>query len=330
MKYEIIDCIDAGSEFCPCHLAEEGECILCSQLNGKCFCDCSNWKGVCIYQEFINNGSKAKEGRKVFSCEILESSLLEEGLLYIKVKGNHKLCLDLVSPGSFIFIRTKEDPYFDIPISIMNSNCDDDTLVMMVEIRGIKTKRLLNIKKGEYIGIRGPYFNGVFGVKSINSTFDKNVLILSRGIGQAPALPVIKKLLSQNNKISLILDNSPFEECYIKQYLNDNSLNIKEVNMIDKGQLSKEIKEQIDISVKKDNVSLIHCAGADILTYDVINYLDDLNRDDINISCCNNSKMCCGEGVCGSCTARFAGHKVKRLCKVQTDPRNIFKGRRFV
>lgn len=40
--------------------------------------------------------------------------------------------------------------------------------------------------------------------------------------------------------------------------------------------------------------------------------------------------MCCGEGVCGSCTARFAGHKVKRLCKVQTDPRNIFKERRFI
>lgn len=47
MDYEVIDCIDAGTEFCPCHLAEEGECILCSQLHGKCFCDCVNWKGVC-------------------------------------------------------------------------------------------------------------------------------------------------------------------------------------------------------------------------------------------------------------------------------------------
>ena len=48
MFKETIDCIDAGSEFCPCHLAESGECILCSQLQGSHFCDCLNWKGVCI------------------------------------------------------------------------------------------------------------------------------------------------------------------------------------------------------------------------------------------------------------------------------------------
>ena len=48
MFKETIDCIDAGSEFCPCHLAESGECILCSQLQGSHFCDCLNWKGVFI------------------------------------------------------------------------------------------------------------------------------------------------------------------------------------------------------------------------------------------------------------------------------------------
>ncbi|MNO98993.1 hypothetical protein D3C76_907540 [compost metagenome] len=61
-----------------------------------------------------------------------------------------------------------------------------------------------------------------------------------------------------------------------------------------------------------------------------MNFLDTIKADDVSLSCCNNSKMCCGEGVCGSCTARFAGHVVKRLCKVQSDPRNIFEGRRFI
>ena len=62
----------------------------------------------------------------------------------------------------------------------------------------------------------------------------------------------------------------------------------------------------------------------------VLDYLDELERKDIDLSCCNNMKMCCGEGICGSCTARFSGHRVKRLCKVQTDPRSIFGGRRFI
>ena len=82
--------------------------------------------------------------------------------------------------------------------------------------------------------------------------------------------------------------------------------------------------------LKYNNVSLIHVAGADILSYKVIDYLDYLERKDIDLSCCNNIKMCCGEGVCGACTTRFSGHRVKRLCKVQSDPRNIFEGRRFI
>ena len=62
----------------------------------------------------------------------------------------------------------------------------------------------------------------------------------------------------------------------------------------------------------------------------VIDFLDELERQDIDSSCCNNFKMCCGEGVCGSCTARFSGHRVKRFCKIQASPRSIFEGRRLI
>lgn len=98
------------------------------------------------------------------------------------------------------------------------------------------------------------------------------------------------------------------------------------MNLINKGEISNEAKEVI----KNRQWDLIHCAGADILTYKLIEYLNDLKDEATKVSCCNNAKMCCGEGVCGSCTARFAGHKVKRLCKVQSDPRKIFEDRRFI
>ena len=170
MDYEVIDCIDAGTEFCPCHLAEEGECILCSQLHGKCFCDCVNWKGVCIYEEFASNGFKAKEGRKTFTCDVIDAVEVEEGLLFIEFRAPHKLCIDLLGPGKFIFIRTNDNPFFDVPISILESDADKNIIKVLIEVRGIKTKRLLNTEvKGE-ITIRGPYFNGVFGIKNIDST----------------------------------------------------------------------------------------------------------------------------------------------------------------
>ena len=88
MIREATDCIDAGSEYCPCKLAEMGECILCSQMHGECFCDCLNWKGVCIYQEFSNNGMKAKEGREKYSSRILDYSNFNNELIIIKLSVN--------------------------------------------------------------------------------------------------------------------------------------------------------------------------------------------------------------------------------------------------
>ena len=317
---------------CPCKLAESGECIVCSQLQGGCFCDCLNWNGVCIYHEFINNGSKAKEGRKTYNCLVKETKFYEKDVLLIRFEVPHKLAIDLVKPGSFIFIRSnKDNVYFDVPISVMESDIETNIVSIMIEIRGIKTKNLLEIKEGENITIRGPYWNGVFGLKNLKSQTNNNVLVLARGIGMAPMIPVIRKLsLNNNNNINLILDETPYKDNYVKEYLDEYNVEVNKEILIDKGDLSDEAKVIIKNLINEKDIKYIHISGADILTIKVIEYLDSLDRKDIKLSCCNNVKMCCGEGVCGSCTARFSGHRVKRFCKVQTDPRNVFEGRRFI
>ena len=331
MLKETIDCIDAGTEYCPCHLAESGECILCSQLQGSHFCDCLNWKGVCIYQELHDNGGKAKEQRKTYNCKIVERKLFSDEVLLVKFEASHKLVIDLAKPGSFIFVRSEEDNiYFDVPISILDADTDNDILSIMIEIRGVKTKKLLELEKGGEITIRGPYWNGIFGLKNIRKQKNNHVLVIARGIGMAPMIPVLKKLIDRDNVVTLIVDKAPFDDIYVSDYLEKLEIVPQEMNLIDKGKLSAEGKVAIKSLIKYNNISLIHIAGADILTYNVIEFLDSLERQDIDLSCCNNFKMCCGEGICGSCTTRFSGHRVKRFCKVQASPRDIFQGRRFI
>ena len=330
MFKETIDCIDAGTEFCPCHLAESGECILCSQLQGSHFCDCLNWKGVCIYQEFHDNGNKAKEQRKVYKCKVSEKVLYPDDVLLVKFEAPHKLVIDLARPGSFIFVRSEENVYFDVPISILDSDIETNIISIMIEIRGIKTKQLLNIETGGSITIRGPYWNGVFGLKNIRKQKNNDTIVIARGIGMAPMIPVIKRLIENDNTVTLIVDKQPFKDIYVTEWLDKFNIVPQEMNLIEKGELSPEGKVAIKSLIKYNNISLIHIAGADILTYSVIDFLDSLERQDIDLSCCNNFKMCCGEGVCGSCTARFSGHRVKRFCKVQASPRGIFEGRRLI
>lgn len=329
MVKEAIDCIDAGTEYCPCKLAEYGQCLICSQCQGEEFCDCLNWKGVCIYQEFYNNGNVAKDGRKTYECVVEDIINYDNKLIMIKFKAIHKLVLDLVKPGSYIFIRTDGNAYFDIPISIMNCDVEEDIITIAIEIRGIKTAKLLNIKAKDNIVIRGPYWNGVFGIKNILAQRQAKALILARGIGLAPMLPVIRKLISQDNEVQVVIDKNPFEVNFAEEFLIKYNVKVTENSLLDKGNLSDHAKVIIKDALN-EGTSYIHVGGADILTYNVINYLDEIDRNDISLSCCNNFKMCCGEGICGACTARYSGHRVKRFCKEQADPRVIFEGRRYI
>ncbi|CUP03465.1 FAD-binding domain-containing protein [Clostridium baratii] len=329
MIREATDCIDAGSEYCPCKLAEMGECILCSQMHGECFCDCLNWKGVCIYQEFSNNGMKAKEGREKYSSKILDYSNFNNELIIIKLSVTHKIAVDLINPGGYVFLCPDLEKYFDTPISVMESDTENNTLTVAIEIRGIKTKKLLELKVGDTLDIRGPYWNGIFGLKNIEKQKGTDCLILARGMGLAPMMPLVRKLSLQECNVNIAVDNGGFKEDFITGYLEKYKVNTEEGNLLERGNLSEFCKELIDKNINS-RVKYIHIAGADILTFKVIEYLDSLDRKDVLLSCCNNFKMCCGEGICGACTARYKGHRVKRFCKVQTDPRSIFEERRLI
>ncbi|PRR79306.1 Dihydroorotate dehydrogenase B, electron transfer subunit [Clostridium liquoris] len=328
MNYEVRDCIDAGSEYCPCHLAESGECILCSQLRDKNFCDCINWKGVCIYQEFVWNGQKAKEGRKEIQCVLLNKEFIYDDLALFTISVPHKLAKELTSPGSFVFLRNPvSDHFFSTPISIMDVNVEENRIVLALEVKGIKTKNLNLINEGEKILVRGPFWNGILGLKNLYKSKDGTSIVTTRGIGQAPIVPVLKKLYANGNKIYVILDKNPYKDIFIKKYLDLYNCELITTTLIDEnGEIASEFKRILLSILKNEQVNIIHSSAADIINYNVLNLIGET----IDFSCCNNAKMCCGEGVCGSCSVKNKYFDIERSCKLQIDPRNILEGRRLL
>lgn len=321
MDYEYIDCIDAGTRFCPCSLAETGECILCSCLRGKQFCDCINWKGVCIYGEFINNGEMSKKGRESYKCLIV-NKIKKEDVFYLKVSVPHSLAGELTYVGSFVFIRNEKfDNYYDAPISILEVNTEEDFIELGIELKGTKT-RAIDLAEKELI-IRGPYWNGVFGVKKINSLKEKRALIITNGIGLIPAIPIIKKLTENGCHIILVSDTSDLDLSYVKNKIKDYNIEVIDLKIFSNGNLTDEF---INILNKyKEDADLIHVSAQDILILQISDLIADKS-----FTCSNNAKMCCGEGGCGACSARFSGHKVKKLCKLQIEPKYLFRERRLI
>ncbi|MCY6484097.1 sulfide/dihydroorotate dehydrogenase-like FAD/NAD-binding protein [Clostridium aestuarii] len=327
MKCEIIDCIDAGTEYCPCHLAETGDCILCSELSDKKFCDCVNWNGTCIYQEYILNGSKAKEGRKNYLCRIVKKEPVEGDLIILTIKVSHGLVQELVYPGSFVFLRNpSSNQYYDSPISIMEADRTAEIIKVAIEVKGTKTKKIDELKENDNVLVKGPFWNGVLGVKHVYNAKNGHSIIIARGIGIAPMIPVLRKLHSNGNKVTVIFDKANYKNNFVKKYLEKYDAEVIECCTFNAGEITEELKNILSKIIDKEEINLIHCSAVDILIYKILEFIDE----DINYSCCNNAKMCCGEGTCGACTVRFKGHKLKRLCKLQTDPRYIFEGRRLI
>lgn len=330
MSYEPYNCIDCGSEYCPCHLAESGNCILCSHLDGKDFCDCRNWNGVCIYQEFVENNYRAKPGRKYNSFKIVYKEKIEDRILTFKIKASDKLISDLVNPGSFVFIRRPDcESTFDTPICVMDCDTKNETITLAMEIKGVKTKALDDLEVGQNILVKGPFWNGILGLKSVLETKNKVCLLIARGIGQAPMVPVIERLKQNGNKLIVIIDKKPFENIFINPILEKHDCSVLEcTTLLQGGILSEECRKLLWEILSKEDISLVHCDGADILNYQIMKIVEAFNRE-IHFSCCNNEKMCCGEGVCGCCTIMNNDEKLRRLCKMQTDPKYIFEGRRL-
>ena len=317
-----LDCVDVGSEFCPCYLAEINECITCSHLQGKDFCDC-HWRGICIYQEYAMNGYKSKMSRQIFNSQIVEKIRISDNCVIIKLKVTKTLARQLKEPGAYVFLRNKDmKHYFDAPMSIMDTDEQNGYIYIAYQILGAKTKML--DKASKEIIVRGPYWNGLLGKRYLKAVENENCLVIARGIAQAPANLVIKKLLYNNNKVTFIVDKGSIEKVIITDFIKN--LNSENLLIIQEDIKSDRGKSLIKNNLQTENVKLVFSGGSDVTHAYIIGLIDQKNLNPY-IVVTNNNEFCCGEGVCGSCSMFLKNGKSVKTCKTQINIREAIEGR---
>ena len=57
---------------------------------------------------------------------------------------------------------------------------------------------------GGNIPIRGPYWNGAFGLKNIRKQKNNETLVSAIGIGMAPMIPVLQRLIENENTVTTL------------------------------------------------------------------------------------------------------------------------------
>lgn len=321
--FRYIDCIDAGSVYCPCELATKGECIICSQLHGKEFCDCLNWKGTCIYQEYIWNGGKSNKTREFRKFSIIKKEYLRDDILKLDIKVTKSLSRNLNSLGSFVFLKNEKDidPY-SIPISILDSDVVNNVISVVIKKQGIKSKAIFECENE--ILVKGPYWNGIQGQKHLRELKNSSCLILCRGIASAPAVLAAKKIIKNNNEVYVMLDRGRSRENFAKPYFISHGCNVEDVSFLDySGELKEEYKFEIEKLFKKWNFRTVLSAGSDEFHEKIINFIYNIDKY-VNFATVNNTTMCCGEGICGSCIIKGKSNEKIRACKQQYDPKEVF------
>lgn len=309
MEHGAYDCIDAGTENCPCYLAQTGDCLTCSRLQGRECCDCS-WRGVCIYNEFVQGNGRVNNPRREFEAPIAGRKFYLEDLTVFVLDVGKGFAIRAAAPGSYLFMRGRDDiAFYDVPISIMKADVDRGQIHVAIKIISAKTKKLLEEK--ESFVLRGVYRNGIQGLDAIRprNLKDAKVLLVAKGIGLAPAI-LTAEALGGRNTVDLVVDTEKISTELVSDYSG-------EIHRVRYLSLSEEAdREALRALMKGEAYDSVAVLASDFFIGEIGRMAAE-TLPDAKQAFSNNFRICCGEGICGACSLAEVGGETIKMCKCQ-------------
>ncbi len=213
--------------------------------------------------------------------EIIDTKKENDTIKTIKFKHKEKII-----SGQFYMIWI---PSVDeIPMSV--SYIEEEIKGITFRIVGEATKALFKLKKGDKIGIRGPYGNGF----KING---KKALFIAGGTGIAMIAPAVESAIKNNIKTKVIIGAKTKKELFFEKRLKnlktDCFICTDDGSCGEKG-FTTDILKKI---IKNEDFSGIYICGPEIMMKKIIE-----THTNIPIQASLERYMKCGFGICGQCT----------------------------
>jgi len=191
-----------------------------------------------------------------------------------------------VNPGQFYMVWIPDVD--EIPMSV--SHITKDIKGFTFKRIGNATNSLYNLKKGDKIGIRGPYGNGF----KING---KNILFIGGGTGIAAIKPAILIAREKNITSTVLIGSKCKDELFFSKEIkkeNKNCIICTDDGSCGKKGFTTDILEKI---LRKEKFSNIITCGPELMMKKVI----DISNN-IPVQASLERYMKCGFGLCGQCT----------------------------
>lgn len=197
-------------------------------------------------------------------------------------------------PGQYVMVWVRGVD--EIPMTL---SYDDGITVQSV---GEATEALFKLKKGDSVGIRGPYGNGW-------ELAGDEILLISGGVGSAPLAPLAEKASRIGVKVTTLAGYRTESEVHFEnrfRLAGDTVIATDDGSYGKKGYVTDLLK-----SIDLNKFTQIYCCGPEKMMYRVLGILDEAKvARKAQFSMQRYIK--CGIGVCGSCCMDPEGLRVCR------------------
>jgi len=218
------------------------------------------------------------------------------------VKGKHELAF---RPGQFDLLYAFG--VGEAPISISGDPANTGVRVHTIRGVGSVTRTFQNLKKGDVIGLRGPYGSSW----PVEKAEGNDVVVIAGGVGLAPVRPVIYHLLAHREKFGNVFilygARNPDELLFKKELLKWRGrfdLDVKvTVDTAQRGWMGNVgVVPQLIQKAKFDpESSIAMICGPEVMMRFTVKELLGEGIDDQNIFITMERNMRCAVGFCGHC-----------------------------
>ena len=183
-------------------------------------------------------------------------------------------------PGQFLMVWLPDVDEKPMAISYWNKN----EFAFTSQVVGKFTKGLDSLKKGDRVGIRGPYGN--------NFSIRENACVVGGGVGMASVSTLIDKL-----KNPAIINGARSKEhlIYLKRYKNKKVLIATDDGSYGRKGFTTDVLKEV---LENKKIKIVYTCGPEIMMKKII---DICNKYKVECEASVERYMACGYGICGKC-----------------------------
>ena len=185
-------------------------------------------------------------------------------------------------PGQFVMVWLPDFDEKPMAVSYLSKN----EFAFTSQAIGKFTDALENVKKGDKLGIRGPYGNS-FSIK-------ENSCVVAGGVGLSSVSTLIDSL---KNPLIIYGARSKEHLIYLKRYKNKNFMIATDDGSFGKKGFTTKVLEEV-LQNKKNKIKTVQTCGPEIMMKKI---LDICNKYKVECECSVERYMSCGFGICGKC-----------------------------